>query len=113
MGRRRVKRAVIELVQLLSGALLQLRREIDEIVVFAALPIEGWWPSGPRLRGRRFFARHLGLGRRALFDGPDGLTRLAIEREGVRLLRDLNERLDATAVDRDVAENRLWREVVI
>ena len=64
---------------------------------------------GKRLRRRRPLAGHVGLRHGPLLDRPHRLAGRAIEDEGERLLRDLRDRLDLLAADRDVGEDRRRR----
>jgi hypothetical protein len=84
----------------------QLRREVDEVLLRRALQIERRRLGRDRLRRRRALAGHVRLRHGALDDRPHGFARRAIQHVRVRLFRDLHERFDRSAVDRDVHEDR-------
>ena len=63
--------------------------------------------------GRRDLAGHRRLRHGPLLDRPHGRARRAIEHEQEAVLRDLRERFDRPAVDRDVDQDRRGRQVVV
>ena len=88
-NRRRVERPRLVLADDLLRLGLELRREVDQIVVGHALLIECRRLRRNRLRRRIPLAGHVALRHRLLDDRPDRLAGDAIEDEDVRLLRHL------------------------
>ena len=111
--RRRVERSVLVVADDLQRLGLQLRREVDEVLVGHALLIEGGRLARDRLRRRIPLAGHVALRHRPLLDRPHRLAVGAIEHVDERLLRHLRQRLDAAAVHGDVGEHRRGRQVVV
>src|SRR5258707_336908 len=84
-----------------NGPPLQRRREIERIVERHALFADGRRLRGKRLRRPRVLACDIARRHRTLLDRPDRLAGHAIEHEGKALLRQLDDGVDAAAVNAD------------
>ena len=92
---------------------LQLRSEIEGIVQRHALLAEWRRRRGNGLRGPRLFALDVARRHRTLLDRPHRRAGNAIEDEREALLRELDDGVDALAVDGDRDEVRRRRGVVV
>ena len=113
VGRRRKQFAAIKGVGDLQRLLVNLRRQVDQVLVERTLDIERRRLGGKRLGRRRALARNAGGRHRALLDRPYRFPGHAVEHIGESLLRHLRDGLDALAVDGDVDQVRRGRRIVI
>ena len=111
--RRHVGAAHIEAAQDLDRLLLQLRRQVDDVVLGQAERVQRGGPGRERLGRRELLARHYGRRHRTLLDRPDRLAGLAVEGEGHALFGGLNRHRHFLAVDGDVDQDRHVRQVVV
>ena len=108
-GRRRIDRAEHPLLDHPESFRLQLRREIDHIVLGEPCQIEWRRLGRNRLRRRGVLTRNGRLWNRPLFDRPHGLTGHPVEHEYPRQLAGLDDRLDSLPVDRDIRKRGAQR----
>ncbi len=92
---------------------MNLRCQIDQILVAHALNVDRRGFGRKRLRLRCALARNARGRHRLLLDRPDRLAGDAIEHIDKGLLSHLRDRLDAIPVDIDVDQVRRGRRVVI
>lgn len=93
--------------------LVQLRREIDQVLVAQTLDIDRRRPRRKRLGFSGTFAGNTGGRDRTLLDRPNWLAGQTIEDVNEGLLGDLRHRLDAASVDGDVDQIGRCRRVVV
>src|SRR5262249_34308419 len=85
----------------------QLRREVDDVVLGDALPIERRRLRWEGLRRRCFLAGHCGLRNGSLLDRPHRSAGHAVEHVDESLLAHLGDEFDDGAVYSDV--DQIWR----
>ncbi len=114
--RRHVQPPDPELAQDLHRLALQLRREVEYVVLRQPIDhdrVEWFGPGRIRLGGGRVVARNLGLHHRTLLNRPDRLAGGSVESEDQPLLGVLDERRHARAVHGQVHQDRCRRYVVV
>jgi hypothetical protein len=97
----------------LERSLLDLRREVGDVVFGEALTLERGRLRGKRLRRRGALAGYGGWRNGALLDRPYRLAVRAIEHVQEALLARLRERLDPFPVHCDVGKDRRGWKVVV
>src|SRR5262249_49846372 len=112
-GWRRVHRPQSKTLYRIKRHLLELRREVDEIAFAHPLSVHRGRLGREWLRRGSLLTWRVGLRNRPFFDRPDRLAVGPIEDEGKRLLRQLHDRLDRSAVNGDVCQDRGGGHVVV
>src|SRR5205814_9958969 len=106
-------RAGSELRKHLTRTRLDLRREVDEVVVGESLPRERRWLRWERLRRRRALAGHVARRHRSLLDRPNRRAARSIEDEDEARLRGHGDDVALRAGDTDGAEHGRRGKIVV
>src|SRR5882757_2036875 len=92
---------------------MDLRREIDQVLVTPALEVERCGLGRKRLGRRGALTRHRGSRHRTFLDRPHRFSGEAVENVGEGLFGYLRNRLDAFAIDGDVDQIGRGRRIVV